>query len=695
MNHGYQGKILEINLSQKTFEINNLSADAQKFIGGAGYNAWLLYQHTLPFIETLDPLAPENPLIFGAGPLVGTPFPTAARSTFTSISPLTGIFGDSNAGGLFGVMVKRSGYDHMVIKGASDDPCYIVIGANGLCQIENARDLWGSDTLSTEKKLKAQYPGAIVACIGPAGENLVRYACIMTNNNANSFSQAGMGAVMGSKKIKAFVVLGGKDIKVSDSTAVKAGSDKIKKWTREFAFPKLFSRYGTAMFINPVVSQGLIYKRNWKDKVKYNDILKLDIGAYYEATESKPHGCYRCPLRCGKKWLIKTGPFKGEKGHKYEVAYIISLGLSLGVEDVGAILHLVHRMNKLGIDIKEFSGAVGMAIDSHHHNLLDAALLCKMNIDWGNVEAFDGLIDQIAYRQGLGDILAEGTKKAAEMIGGGAGQYALHMKGMHWPGNSAPPFVLAFSTSTRGGDFLKGIPHLIAQKNNRKIAKQLFGATSDTFKIQSHKNKGRAVWWHENYKLLNDSLGTCFYLSQTLLAHGTLLPTHLADAFYAATGVELDGKELMIGAERGVQVQRAINALRGLDRRHDSFTERPESDSWAKGINLNAPGMLDEYYDYRGQTNDGLLSQMRLQEIGLGQMAKDLNDRHKLGKPLGDRECLSMETIVKNPSGETMGKGIWATLQNTIKSHKMGQMAQFPSHLRDFWHKQARKSGNA
>ncbi len=683
MAFGYRGKMLEIDLSQRKSKIFELPEnELLKFTGGAGHNAWLLYQNLTPSVQALDP---GNPLIFGTGPLVGTPFPTASRSTFTALSPLTGIFGDSNGGGFLGVMVKRSGYDHIMIKGASDKPCYLLLGPDGVCTIEDAGNLWGKDTLTTQKILKAQYPNAAVATIGPAGENLVRYACIMSNNNANSFSQTGMGAVMGSKKLKAVVVLGSNKIMIKDPILLKEVSDSVKQWTQDLAFPKLFRKYGTAMFINPVVAQGLIYANNGRCKVAYEDITSLDIGAYYEATESKDHGCYRCPLKCGKHWSIKEGQFKGEKGYGYEVAYIMSLGLTLGIRDVPSILHLVNKLNLLGIDIKEFAGTVGMAIDAGKQGSLDKKTMEELELNWGTVKAMETVAEKVARRQGIGNILAEGTRSAAEKIGGNASRYALHMKGMHWPGNSAPPYVLAFTVSTRGGDFLKAIPHLLAQSNDKIIAQELFGATPQTFDTSSHTAKGRAVWWHENYKLINDNIGTCFYLSQTLLSHGNWLPEHIAEAVRAATGFDVDGKDLLIAAERGYQIERTINILRGMEKEPDTFTKRPEPDSWAEGIDIKKPGMLDEYYAYHGLSLEGLLTRKRLHDLDLDQVGDDLEKQHKLGTFQNMTDYLPLSTIIKNPSGEKFGKSIKAGLQNRIRNRVMAKMAEKPSCLQKHW----------
>ena len=224
---GYRGCTLKVDLSRETLEIQELRPeDAQSFLGGAGLNAWLLFQQINP---TVDPLCPENPLIFGAGPLVGTKFPCAARTTFTTLSPLTGIFGDANGGGLFGMMVKRAGFDHLVIEGKASTPCYLLITPDTGCSIQSAKDLWGLDVVETDRTLAKMHPGSKVACIGPAGENMVRFANILTHEGGNSWSRTGVGAVMGSKNLKAIVVKGKGSVPVKDAEAVAEFSASIRE----------------------------------------------------------------------------------------------------------------------------------------------------------------------------------------------------------------------------------------------------------------------------------------------------------------------------------------------------------------------------------------------------------------------------------------------------------------------------------
>jgi aldehyde:ferredoxin oxidoreductase len=678
MKFGYRGKILKIELNEKKSLVNDFpEGDARRFIGGAGLNAWFLYQYLRPSVKAEDP---DNPLIFGSGSLVGTPFPTSARSTFTALSPLTGIFGDSNGGGNFGVLIKRAGFDHIIITGISYKPCYILITPGSVCKILDAGGLWGLDTYETDKLLKKRHPKSMIASIGPAGENKVRYASIQFDRNSHSFSRAGMGAVMGAKNLKAIVVQaqGGGQLSIYCPDAMNRISKTIKQCAKELAFPKLFTRYGTPMFINIVHSLDLLYGENWRKKMCHEDISALDIAAYYDAVKSKSHGCFRCPLKCGKQWRIKHGKFMGEEGPKYEVAYIMTLGLTLGLKDVPTVLHFVNRLNKMGLDINEFCGTVGMATDALKKGIIKCEVVDGLPLNWGNAEAYESIIDRISYRTGFGDILAEGTKKAAALIGDGAEKYALHMKGMHWPAHSAPPFVMAFSVSTRGGDFLKAIPHLLMQSTNKETCEKLFGAESDTMNIYSHNKKGRAVWWHENYKLVLDSLGICFYLGQTLLNHGRLLPEELAEAWSAATGIEASGASLQKAAERGVQVERAINSLRGVDRKKDSFTKRPEKDSWGQDIEFDHPGMLDEYYEYRGLSKRGLLTRERLFDAGLEDLATLLESCGLLDDWTDTNGYRPLETIIRNPSILEIGTGVKARVQSSIRKHIMKKMGENP-----------------
>lgn len=656
---GYMGNILNIDVTKKIYNEGELPEKIMsQYFGGAAINAYLLYNMIYPGI---DPLGPDNPLIFGAGPIVGLSFPTAARSTITSVSPLTGIFGDSNGGGKAGVTFKKTGFDHIVIKGQSDKPCYLVIGSESACSFEDASDIWGMDTKQTIAFMQKRYPKSAVLAIGAAGENLVKYAGIFSNKGTN-FSRAGMGTVMGSKKIKAIIAIGRYKPTVSDPDGLKQYASLIAKELSIRGFPRLFKKYGTAMFFNIITSMGILYGENNRRKLPYNEISAINIGEYIKKTDSKNTACFRCPLACRRAWTIKEGDHAGEHGHGFDVAHLISFGATLGLRDISEILHLTQQANLYGIDLNEFGGTLGMAIDAYQHGIITKADTSGIDLKFGDAKMVEKILNAIAYRDGIGDILAEGTKKAAELIGNGAKKFALHMKGMHWAAHSAPPFTLAFSVSTRGGDFLKGNPFLLLQPVNKKTVQDLFGGTSKTMNVHSHDDKGRAVWWHENYKMINDSLGICFYLSMALLQYRKLMFDGLSRLYTSATGRKMDGRDLLIAGERGYQIERSINTLLGVRSSDDTYTKRPEQDSWAQGFDLKKKGMLDEYYLYRGLDRNGITTEERYAELGMDDVAQRLNRYISIDKQ-DNHNYMSIHQIMKNPFEITGVKG----LKNRIK----------------------------
>jgi aldehyde:ferredoxin oxidoreductase len=625
-NFGFAGKILDVDLgSRKMQTVEMTSQDAVNFLGGAGFNARLLYQRCG---DSTRPFDPENPVIFGAGPLVGTSFPASGRSTFTSLSPLTGIFGDASGGGFFGVKVKLAGYDHLVIQGVSSTPCYLLLQEDGQSTIEDASEFWGKDTMATDRLLREKYPGSAVACIGVAGEKLVHYANIVTNDGSNAWGRTGIGAVMGSKKLKAIVACGKGKLRVQDEAGMKRISEEMKRAVEELLPSRLFSQHGTMMVFNAHTAKGLMYGYNCRKRCTLQDAASLDIASFYKAVEWKKKGCYGCPVRCEQHFTIRGGAFQGEEGPKYDIVNPIMLGFNLGIQDISAVLHLSILANKLGLDIIEFGSVLATAIDLYKAGILDGSQLDGIALDWGNVEAIEKLTHKIIAREGIGDVLAQGLVKISQHLGQPAARYALHIKGMSEPAQSAPSYLLAYAVSTRGGDHLKGAPYL----PDPSLAAGFFQGTKKSLDSFSHVDKGRSVWWHENYKIMQDSLGVCYFLAKTLLPAGYLLPHHLAQGFAAATGIHMDASGMLMAGERVYQLEKAFNAKRGISRTQDTCVRREEPDSWGQKIDLDHPCMLDEYYQYRGCSRDGLPLRERLAEVGLTDVADELASKDRLGQ---------------------------------------------------------------
>lgn len=641
--YGYRGKILEVDLTSQKTEVKELSHDdIVNFIGGAGMNSWILYKNCKPDTKPFDP---ENPLIFGAGPFVGTEFPSSGRSTFTALSPLTGILGDANGGGYFAPMVKQAGYDHLVIRGKSENPCYLLIGRDGACTIEKADDVWGKDITEADTILSKKHPGSMTACIGPAGENLVTYANILTNKAANSWSRTGVGAVMGSKRLKAIVANGRGKIPIKDPDRFEKISEGFKKVVNEGLRSKIFSRWGTIMQITVFSALGLMYRNNLRHAVTFNYADKLGLKTFSDRAEFKNHGCFRCPIKCEKPYVLKDKPYRGEEGSKYELGYACTLGFNVGIDNINSVLHLVRLCNDKGMDVVDLSSSIATAIDLYKEGIISNTDTDGIELDWNKTEAVESLIKKIASKEGFGEILSGGVKSIAEIIGKGADKYAIHIKGMSEPAHCCPPFLLSFAVASRGGDHLKGMPILALEGANEELAQKFYNATKGSMDLFSHNDKGRVVWWHENYKTIIDSLGTCFFLSTILLPQKRFTPEELAKAYNAATGVEIDGQALFLTGERSYQIQKAFNALRGVDRSNDNFKVRPEKDSWGHGIDINHPGMLDEYYHYRGCSKDGLPTRERLEETGLKHVADDLEKEGRLGRLENSKEYMSVKNL--------------------------------------------------
>ncbi|MHC9542021.1 MAG: aldehyde ferredoxin oxidoreductase family protein [Vulcanimicrobiota bacterium] len=660
---GYRGKILNVDLSSGKIEAEELDRDAvRRFLGGSGLNAWLLYKH-LP--HNASPLDPESPLIFGAGPLVGTEFPCSARSTFTALSPLTGIFGDANGGGYFAAMVKLAGYDHIVLRGAAESPCYLYIDRSGTCTLEKADGIWGLDVFDTDSTLAKKHSGSMVACIGPAGENTVPFANILTHDGGNSWSRTGVGAVMGSKKLKAIVANGRGKIPIAKPEDFSRFCDELSRFCTSNPHVKGFSQSGTMRNCEVFSSRGFLYHHNYRFQADMKYCGKLDIESFNNATESKSKGCYRCPIKCEKDYTLKDGPFKGEHGSKYEVGYACASGYSLGIEDVNSVLHITNHCNGLGMDLFEATTSICTAIDLFQEGILTAADTDGMTLEWNNVEMVDTLLEKTAKREGFGALLAQGSRAMEKAIGKGTEKFTVHIKGMTDPAPSCPPFILSLAVGTRGGDHQKGFPTLLADAPAKELTEALYGGTDGGFDLNSHEDKGRVIWWHENYKMIGDSMGSCFFLNTLGLANSRLEPAKFASAYSFATGMDCDGAELFIKGERAYQLERAFNALHGVTRTDDTFKASREKDGWGHGVDLNHPGMLDEYYQYRGCSKDGLPLRRRLEEAGLKDIADALEQEGKLGKEETDT-YITLEklaapnskelTIPEAEAGEPCGK---------------------------------------
>jgi len=641
---GWSGKILQVDLTNAKVSEEELSEELRSgYTGGAGVNARLLYD-LVRANPQVDPLSPGNPLIFGFGVLVGTTFPCASRMTITAKSPLTRIFGDANGGGTFPARVKQAGYDHIVFWGKAAKPVALLIEKGKLPELVDATDLWGLDTYATDEKIHEKYGECETARIGPAGENLVRYANICNSTKRVGFNgRAGMGCVMGSKNLKAIIVKADGAVPVADE---KKFDELVKRyrdiWGRG---PALFAHkeYGSLMLIAQNSDQTRI--KNQRVRITPEQLDQYDIVKLVENYKKGQLACYRCPVACTQKWEVTEGPRAGEKTDKLEFGHYTNMGPLLGLFDFPALVHISDLTNRMGMDCVQFGWNLAMAMECYQRGIIGSEDTDGVKLEWGDERVISDMIMKITRREGFGNILAESMPDAVLRIGRGAEDYGFHTKGQSFTYNctQAIAMSLASSVATRGADHLKGHP-FPAMIGLQDMMERIFGKDLPEG-ILEHANpvaKGRVVWWSENYKMLMDSLGICFVpmVGCDVFADPLILVEEMGEIYQAATG--RDPGKLYEAAERAYQIEKCFNALLGITRKDDlrQGTRRGQDDP------IHHPGMLEEYYTYRGCSTDGLPTRKRLAEIGLSDVADELAKKGKLG----ERECPAITELLGKKS---------------------------------------------
>lgn len=592
---GMNNTLLNVNLSKTGNEFSTEKIDDEvlkQYIGGRALGVKLLTDMLNPKI---DPLSPENVLLFAVGPFAGTSVPTNGRFALVTKSPLTnGIF-FSNSGGSFGVHMKRCGYDTLVIKGASSNPIYIVLDGNQ-CSIKDASGLWGLDTEETMAKLKEIEGKTIHALmIGPAGENVVRIANIM-NDAERAFGRGGVGAIMGSKKVKAIVVKNGdKKTEVKDKERldhlVQSAVEKIRvvPITRS-ALPK----FGTSGLVNVINELGMFPINNFQ---KGYDPQAENVSG--ESIRNnifiKDEGCYACPIRCGR--LTKAGDMQG-KGPEYESVW--ALGPNLGVFDLITITQVNYWCNKLGIDTISCGGVIACAME-----LQQKGLLKDTSIKFGNKDILIDLVKKIAKREGIGLELSEGSAILSRKYN--SPDSAIHVKGLDLPAydpRGAMGHALGYATSNRGGCHLTGY----------LAAMEIFAAPK---KIDRFTTGGKAdlLVLKQNTKVIEDSLVTCAF------AGWALSLDFYARFLTAITGIEYTNLGLQDIGRKVYTMERLFNIKAGLGSKDDllppRFLNTPLVEGFSKDKVVPVNIMLKDYYFIRGWDEKGVPKPELLKELGL------------------------------------------------------------------------------
>jgi len=607
---GYWGKILRIDLNSGKFSTDTLTdAVARKYIGGSGLGARILYDETTP--ET-DPMGSDNPLIFAVGPLTGTRIFNSNRFEVVARSPLTGIYGEANCGGYWGEVFKNCGYDAMVIRGQSRKPVYLYID-DGEVRIEDASSLWGKETFEVDRYFKDKFGKPTeAAVIGPAGENLVKIANIITDGtHGRAVGRCGMGALMGSKKLKAVVVRGTKGLPIAHEDRIRDFMKKLGPLMNEDIALAL-KNYGTSGGVEYCEDIGNLPVKNWYQGPWPEGAKKISGQAMAATILTNNYHCGRCVINCGRTVKAVGGPYDGVEigGPEYETIGL--LGSNLLVDDLPAIAKSNELCNRLGLDTISTGGVIGFAMEAFERGLVTEKDTGGIKLLWGDGKAVHAMIEKIARREALGDVLAEGVCSAADQIGGTAREFAVHVKGLEPPAHdprAKMTVAIGFATSNRGACHLQAFTHDFEEG---VVIEDLGSpALTDRFTLEG---KAENVFRMQNLMSMFDSLTACKF---ALFGGMTVKP--LTEFLNHVTGWDFDDAEFMKTGDRLYCLKRMYNIRLGISRKDDTLPPRMLVHKRGGGTNalpaINI--LLNEYYRYRGWDEFGIPSKQRLSELGL------------------------------------------------------------------------------
>ena len=632
--YAYAGRIMRVNLSTGKISFESTLRYAGRFLGGRGINQWILFNEAGPDVAALDPACP---IIFGTGVLVGTPAPGGCRYSVESRNYLTGGVGSCNSGGHFGPELKFAGYDHLVITGRSRGPCYIWIDDNNI-QIRKGSHLWGKTTWQTDDLIREELgdDDVQIATIGPAGENLVRAACII-NNGARAAGRCGLGSVMGSKGLKAIAVRGTGNITVAKPQKFMELVEGLGEKIETNRDTKLFKRYGTTRIPedNNEVSANPV--RNFQDGYwgKVDSLRADDLGEIFTVRRL---ACFACPVP-GSHWLrVPDGEFRGTECEGFEANTIKDFGYKLDIDYWPAIIKAHALCSQYGLDVDNTAGPIAWAMECYQRGILTKEDTDGLELEWGNYKVVMELVRKIAMRDGFGDLLAEGSKRASEKVGRGSEKYAMHIKGqdLYEPLRSAKGWGIGVVLSPLGGGHLRGAPAFEFYGTVTPEDGEKYYGVRTAGDRQAYDGKAKLIVFMENFKAVVDSIGICYLL--TWWRNPCLIgPEDLASLFEAATGKFISSSELLRIGERIHNVEKAFNVRVGMTRKDDRPPERffePIKSGPAKGERLERDRfekVLDEYYELRGwDEKTGLPTRSKLEEVDLVEVADELEKHDKL-----------------------------------------------------------------
>lgn len=623
IDHGYMGEYARVDLTSGSVTVTPVTEEAiRPYIGCSGYAARLLWDE-MP--AGVDPLGPESKLVFATGPIAGSLCPSGGSYELCFKSPLTGAWCQARSGGSFGPRLKYAGYDFLIVEGRADKPVYISV-LDKKVEIRDASHLWGHDVSYTTEAIldEVDDPDASVATIGAAGENLVRFAAVM-NDRGRAAGRGGGGAVLGSKNLKAVVVNGTQDVRVADpkefAEVTVIAEENLKRYCYEGVI-----QFGTPLLVGIQNAAGALPTRNF-GLGQFDAVEVIGGEAVTDTHLLKRRACFSCSMGCGRHTTVVDGRWTTPPGDGPEYETLAMLGSLCLNDDLPSIVRANYLCNEYGLDTVSTGSVIAFAMECCENGLLDEAACDGRLVDWGDAERIVSLVDDIAHRRGLGDLLASGVAAAAKDIGGNAEDYAVHVKGMEVPGHEprgeSKVMGLQYAVNPRGACHMHPNWAAIWDSGGFSSGMRPFGLPwPPTDKMaETGAQKGLAYRFVALQGEISEIVGGCVFH-----CHGPdddcITPELYARTLTSLTGMSVDQFELFEAAERSWVMKRCFNAREGFRREHDTLPKRlreaiPAGPSAGQAV-VDIDGMIAEYYEASGwDAETGIPLPETLDRLGL------------------------------------------------------------------------------
>lgn len=614
MTWGYWNKILRVDLTNRKITKEEMDEDTCKlFVGGAGIGAKILWEE---ISSETNPFDADNKLIFAGGPFQGHPVPGSAKFSIISKSPLTNTYADSAAGARWGPLFKRAGYDVLIIQGKSENPVYIYIEDDEV-KIRDARNVWGMDSYQAVDEIRKEVGDRriSVATIGQAGEKLVKIACIAVDKHSFA-GRCGLGAVMGSKNLKAVVVKGSKEVPVSNLSQLKNYSGKYFKEINKASIESELRPHGTPVLCITAEGFGDMPIKYWTEDAWPEGAKKIGAPNYTEVLSAKPYPCLYCPIGCHRNIEIQSPAKYKLKGIGPEYETLGMLGTNLLIDDVKAISIANDLCNRLGMDTISTGACIGLAMECYAKGIITKRDTAGMELKWGDPDVLIELVKQIGNKVGFGSIFSGGTLEAAKKFGKNALELVVQVKGLDFPAHDARAcwgLVPTYITGTRGACHMRGIEEDVEMGG---FCIPEIGVNEEHAKFFNPEGKAHLAAKMQDYCSLINSLVLCVFMPDG----GGLSFTSILNIFNSITGWDWNIQEAMTCGERIFTLQRLINLRDGYTKKDDKLPPKmyvPAKKGFRAGKIPPVNDLLNEYYELRGWDKEGRPTKEKLEKLDL------------------------------------------------------------------------------